>query len=176
MIGGMDEWRGHAVLQVAVPQLEAWIRERVAFYDDAFISAEPDFAHAHITLLAPMYQWSADAIAATAANTRAFDFVLREVSVFPDGFIHLVPDPDSHFRRLARRLWDAHPEVVPFGAPAPDPHLTLDLVSDRVSVAGTRAALDGIIPAHCRAHEIELVWYEAGHCHTIDRWTLAPAD
>ena len=44
---------GHAVLLIGVPALEGWIRERTAFYDASFLSADPRFAHAHITILAP---------------------------------------------------------------------------------------------------------------------------
>ena len=36
-----------------VPALEEVVRERTAFYDASFLSADPDFVHAHITLLSP---------------------------------------------------------------------------------------------------------------------------
>ena len=44
---------GHTVLAVPVPALDEMIRERTAFYDSSFVSADPEFVHAHITLLGP---------------------------------------------------------------------------------------------------------------------------
>ena len=44
---------GHSVLQVPVPPLEGWVRARTAHYDTDYLSSDPDFTHAHITVLAP---------------------------------------------------------------------------------------------------------------------------
>ncbi len=44
---------GHTCLAVPVPALEDWVRERTAHYDPSFVSTDPGFAHAHLTLLAP---------------------------------------------------------------------------------------------------------------------------
>ena len=44
---------GHTVLVVPVPALDDVVRERTAYYDSSFVSADPKFAHAHITLLGP---------------------------------------------------------------------------------------------------------------------------
>ncbi|WP_202977919.1 hypothetical protein [Nocardioides daphniae] len=44
---------GHSVLQVPVPPLEEWVRERTAFYDTDYVSTDPAFTHAHVTALGP---------------------------------------------------------------------------------------------------------------------------
>lgn len=163
-------WHGHAVLQVAVPQLEEWIVARTRHYDAAFVSCDPRFHHAHITVLAPILAWDADACARLAATTSPFDYRLEKIDVFPDGYIHLCPTPDKPFRALTSAAWRAHARVIPNGAPDPSPHLTLDRVAPGVDVASTRALLGDTIPASCRASGLELVWYEADDCHLIDSW------
>ena len=45
---------GHAVLQVGVPELEDWIVARTRHYDARYLSSDPRFRHAHITVLAPL--------------------------------------------------------------------------------------------------------------------------
>ena len=44
---------GHTCLALPVPALEGWVRERTAHYDESFVSADPAFSHAHLTLLSP---------------------------------------------------------------------------------------------------------------------------
>ena len=44
---------GHTVLAVPAPALEPFVRERTARYDASFVSADPAFSHAHLTILAP---------------------------------------------------------------------------------------------------------------------------
>lgn len=169
----MERWSGHGVLQVGVPELEAWIVERTRHYDPRLVSTDPNFRHSHITVLAPVLSWDAAAIAQVAASTPPFAFTLERIDVLLDGWINLRPDPDAHFRRLTRRIWDAHPAVVPFGGPEPTPHLTLDMIAADISVASTRALLGGLIPVTCRAEAIELVWYALDDCHLIQRWPLS---
>lgn len=169
----MGHWSGHGVLQVGVPELEEWIVARTRHYDSRLVSSDPRFRHAHITVLAPLVRWDETAIAQIAASTPPFAFALRQVDVMPTGWINLRPDPDAAFRRLTRRVWDAHPAVVPFGAPEPAPHLTLDMIAADVSVASTRALLGEAIPVTCRAEAIELVWYGLDECHLIERWPLS---
>lgn len=145
---------------------------RTRHYDASYISADPGFRHAHITVLAPLPQWDEQAIAEIAATTASFDFRLDEIAVFPDGCVHLPPSPDTEFRRLTRRVWDAHPKIIPNGAPDPAPHLTLDRLSAEVSVASTRALLGATVPVDCHAEALELVWYESGNCQLIRRFSL----
>ena len=44
---------GHAVLQIPVPELEPFVRQRHEHYDPHFVSTDPAFVHAHITVLGP---------------------------------------------------------------------------------------------------------------------------
>jgi hypothetical protein len=86
---------GHTVLAVPVPALEEVVRERTAFYDASFLSADPGFVHAHITLLAPWAdQPTAAELAQVAHIARAagpFDVKLAQVGEFPDGVLYLRP-------------------------------------------------------------------------------------
>lgn len=165
-------WPGHAVLQVGVPELESWSVGRAQHYDPTFVSKDPAFRHAHITVLAPLREWDPEAIAGIAASVAPFDFTLSEVDVFANGIIYLRPEPDAPFRALTAAALAAHPGVTPNGGPNPTPHLTLDAVGEQVSVASTRSAVAAFLPVRCRAESLELVWYEAGNCHTIASWRL----
>lgn len=172
MIGTMTNWPGHAVLQVGVPELESWIVARTRHYDPGFVSSDPRFRHAHITVLAPLTDWDSAAIARIAAGTPGFSFELNRVDVFPDGCLYLPPTPDQQFRELTRQAWAAHPHVKPNGAPSPAPHLTVDRLAPEVTMASTRALLGRNIPVTCHAKALELVWYEADNCHLIERYEL----
>ena len=165
-------WYGHAVVQVNVWALDEFVRSRIAFYDPSFLSADPRFCHAHITALAPIYDWDETAIAQVAANTAPFEIELAKVQIFPDGVIYLLPEPDTDLRKLSRKLWRAHPYVEPNGMPDPQPHLTLDAQSQQVNVASTRQLLGERVPLKVKVASIDLVWYEAGDCHVINSWPL----
>ena len=103
---------GHTVLAVPVPALEEVVRERTAFYDASFLSADPGFVHAHITLLAPWAdQPTAAELAQVAHIARAagpFDVKLAQVGEFPDGVLYLRPYPDGlqAAAQLAARVKD----------------------------------------------------------------------
>lgn len=170
---------GHAVLLVPVPQLEPFVRSRWEHYDPALVSADPAFTHAHVTLLAPFLPRPTDedlaVVGSIVAGTEPFAFELADVAVFPDGIVHLRPEPAAPFARLTARLWEAFPQCPPYAGRYADvePHLTLDLLSAAVTVAGTRAALDDVLPVTGTADRVELHWYESGNCHVRRVWPLA---
>lgn len=167
---------GHSVLQIPVPALEWFVRDRNAHYDGDYVSSDPDFVHAHITVLGPFLdevdEASADVVADIASRVAPFDVRLGRIATFPNGVIHLLPEPDEQFRRLTRDLWAAFPECPPYGGEFAEivPHLTLDLTSHGVTEESTRAALR--LPAAERAERIDLAWYEPGNCHRIRSWPL----
>lgn len=165
---------GHGVLLVPVPPLEDWVRARTAHYDPAFVSDDPGFVHAHVTVLGPCPVDRPDLLAAVASAVGPFDFRLGRLDAFPDGTVHLLPEPDDAFRALtdaARRL---APDVDPYwGRFEPVPHLTLDRLSDEVSLASMRELLAGRIPATCRADRLLLTWWEAGNCRVLDEAPLS---
>lgn len=169
---------GHSVLLVPVPELEPFVRERHVFYDPAYVSDDPAFTHAHITALGPFLAEPDDAAVATvariAAATEPFDVALHRLDTFPNGVIHLVPEPDQPFRDLTARLCAAFPQCPPYGNqfPAVDPHLTLDWTSETVSEGSTRQLLGDLVPAHFRAERLDLAWYEAGACRVLRSWAL----
>ncbi|MDN6799435.1 MAG: 2'-5' RNA ligase family protein [Propionibacterium sp.] len=173
-LASMDpQWRGHAVLLVPVPELEPFARERTRFYDRSFLSDDPRFFQAHITVLAPfMAVPERSRIAPIVDALHPFDFELSQLGVFPDGLIHLRPEPDAPLRDAIGRAVEAFPEVRGYGHPAPVPHLSLDRLSPQVSVQSTRALLGKLVPAHCRAERIQLCWYESDHCRVLDEWEL----
>ena len=167
---------GHTVLQIPVPVLEPFVRGRHAHYDPDYLSADPAFVHAHITVLGPFLDHVDDAAAATVAAIASlqepFVVVLERVETFPNGIIHLVPDPDAPFRELTRRLSEAFPQCPPYGGEFPDvrPHLTLDAVGDRVTEESTRVSLE--LPAYDVAERIDLAWYAPGDCRVLRSWPL----
>lgn len=177
-VHAMSREPGHPVLVVPVPALEPFVRARWEHYAPELVSTDPAFTHAHITALAPYLRSPRDEdlqrVADIAAGTPAFDFELRDVEVFPDGLIHLEPDPIAPFAALTARLWEAFPQCPPYGGRYDDvtPHLTLDRRSPSVTAEGTRAALGGLVPVSCRADRLELHWYETGNCHVRRSWRL----
>ena len=171
---------GHTVLVVPVPELEDFVRERTEHYDGSFLSADPAFVHAHITVLGPfLYAPSPadlDTVAEIVADLTAFDFVLDRMGEFPDGVIHLLPDPDAPFRELTRRLMAAFPQCPPYGGafPEPVPHLTLDQRSAVVTPESVRAVLGDVMSATCRADRVALHRYANHDCRVLAQWKLAP--
>lgn len=171
--GSARSWRGHGVLQIPVPQLEPFVRARTGFYDPGFVSADPRFCHAHITLLAPFFELpGTEAVGRVVASMRAFDFRLADFGIFRGGLVHLRPQPQAPFRRAITALIEAFPQVTPYGGPNPEPHLSLDVLSDSVSLRSTRRLVGGLVPADCRAEYVDLCWYESQHCAVLERWTL----
>lgn len=174
----MSDEPGHSVLVVPVPELEAFVRGRWEHYDPAWVSTDPAFTHAHVTVLAPFLSTPSRAdlerLVAIAADTPPIDFRLDEVHAFPDGVIHLPPDPSEPFSALTRRAWEAFPECPPYGGRYDDvtPHLTLDLTAGAVTVESTRDLLGEALPARCRAERLELHWYAAGDCRVQHSWSL----
>lgn len=166
------------MLVVPVPALEAFVRDRHAFYDAAWVSDDPAFTHAHITALGPFLPEldgeSAAAVARVAADTAPFEITLDRLDTFPNGVIYLAPDPDLPLRDLTARLFAAFPGCPPYRNQYPDtrPHLTLDWTSDTVSEASTRALLGDLVPARCAVDRLDLAWYEEGGCRVLRSWRL----
>lgn len=173
---------GHTVLQVPVPQLEEFVRGRHAHYDPGFVSADPAFTHAHVTVLGPFLPVpEADALARVStvlAETEPFDFVLARAATFADGIIHLVPEPGRPFQDLTIRLFAAFPECPPYAGAHDEvlPHLTLDLAAGPVTEASTLAALGDAVPARCRADRVDLAWWAECDCRLLDSWRLGVPD
>lgn len=170
---------GHTVLQLPVPPLEAWVVARTRHHDASFVSRDPTFAHAHITALAPFAPAPAAAdlatIAAIAARTAPMTVRLAEVDRFPNGIIHLRPEPDGPLRALTADLLEAFPDFPPYAGifgPDVDPHLTLDAISETVSLESTRRLLGDLVPVTCRLTELQLAWWESGGCRVCHRWPL----
>lgn len=168
---------GHSVLQVPVPQLEGFVRARTLHHDPSYLAADPAVVHAHVTALAPFVDQLTDdverRVAAIAADTPPFDFVLARLGRFTDGTLHLLADPDDGFRSLTARLTAEFPEHPPYGgAYDPIPHLTLDLLSAEVTEDSTLALLGDAVPARCRAERLDLVWYEPDAVEVRRSWRL----
>jgi 2'-5' RNA ligase len=171
---------GHSVLLVPVPPLEGYVRARSAHYDPAYLSDDPAFVHAHVTALGPFVDELTDdverRVAAIAAETPAFDFVLDAMGRFTDGTLHLLPEPDEGFRKLTARLAAEFPEHPPYAGQYADhfPHLTLDRLSAEVTEESTLALLDGVLPARCRAERLDLAWYEPHGSRVLRSRALGP--
>ncbi|NUO89683.1 MAG: 2'-5' RNA ligase family protein [Dermatophilaceae bacterium] len=174
---------GHSVLQVPVPQLEPFVRARHAHYDQAYVSDDPSFGHAHVTALGPflprdsLTPGALTAVAEIASSTAPFAFTLERIDTFPNGIVHLLPNPATTFVALTRRLWDAFPQCPPYAGEFADvvPHLTLDAVSSEVTEASTAREVAPWLPAACRAEQLQLAWYEPGACRVLHAWPLSSA-
>ena len=172
---------GHSVLQLPVPDLEEWVRARTAHYDAGFVSSDPAFGHAHITALGPFAPAPSATmlrtVAALAADTAPIRVRLAGLGQFPNGIIHLVPDPDHRLRDLTARLVAAFPEHPPYGGEFGDdvqPHLTVDAASDSVSLATTAVLMRDVVPVDVVLDRLQLAWWESGCCHVMGEWPLGP--
>ncbi len=170
---------GHSVLQLPVPALEEWVRTRTAHYDEGFVSADPRFGHAHITALGPFDRDPPDdarsTIDAIAGSTPRITVRLARLGRFPNGIIHLVPDPAHELRDLTRRLVEAFPDHPPYGGEFGDdvqPHLTVDAASDTVDLASTAGLLRDVVPVDVVLDRLQLAWWESGNCHVVAEWPL----
>ena len=170
---------GHSVLQLPVPALEEWVRARTSHYDTGFVSTDPRFGHAHVTALGPFDPAPSEAAIATigdlAAATAPIRVRLAELAEFPNGIIHLVPDPDHRLRDLTTRLVAAFPHRRPYAGEFGDdvqPHLTVDAASDDVDLASTAALLAAVVPIDCVLDRLQLAWWESGDCRVVHEWRL----
>jgi 2'-5' RNA ligase len=167
---------GHSVIAVPVPELDPIVRARTERYDASFVSADPEFGHAHLTLLGPwLAEPTSDDLAAVARIVSAeppFAFTLTAVRQFPNGVIYLAPEPDAPLRRLAARLAAAFPQTPPYGGAFPDsvPHLTLDHAATGATIDSLRAELT--LPVHAKAERADLQWWANHDCHVRHTWRL----
>lgn len=164
-----------------VPALEDWVRDRTAHYDDSFVSTDPTFAHAHLTLLAPWVPDPStedlDRVAEVLAGVAAFEVALVEVTAFPDGLVHVVPEPDAPLRALTAALAGAFPAYPPYGgryaaSGGPVPHVTLDRVGAGVTVASVRRSVGHRLPAVLRVDRVDLQWWGNHACRRLHTWRL----
>lgn len=171
---------GHSVLVVPVPALEPLVRARHEHYDADYVSADPTFAHAHVTVLGPwidrahLSATDLQGVERIARATSSFEVRFTRVETFPNWIIHLVPEPAEPFSALTAALWGAFPSCPPyagaFGHVAP--HVTLDALGPGVTAAVVRSWLEGQLPLRTVADRIQLSWYEAGGCRTLAAWPL----
>ena len=174
----MSDRSGHSVIAVPVPALDDVVRERTARYDASFLSADPAFIHAHITLLGP---WLTDptpddlsVVAGVLATEPPFAFELAEVREFAGGIVHLVPEPTGPFTRLTARLAEIFPQTPPYEGRYPDlvPHLTLEHRSTGATTAGVQGELGARLPVRARAEQVHLQWWANHDCHVRHTWRL----
>lgn len=176
--------RGHSVLAFPVPELDAWVRERTAHYDGSFVSADPGFVHAHITVLGPWLSepgaQDLDRVAEVLAQVEPIDVTLGAVHAFPDGLLHLRPVPEQPVRELTARLAEAFPDHPPYGGvyPDPTPHLTLDQIStcsadgDPVTAHTVSQRLGDTLPVAVRLDRLDLQWWANDDCRLMHSWRL----
>lgn len=169
---------GHTVLAVPVPELDAFVRERTAHYDADYLADDPAFGQAHVTVLGPWVRspTRADlaAVGHIASTVTPFTYRLARLGTFPNGIIHLLPEPDDTFRELTRAVWERFPSHPPYAGqfPNPAPHLTLDAVGPGLDALVVQGMLGARVPVSCRAEVLQLQWWQAGHCHVHQSWRL----
>jgi hypothetical protein len=173
-------WPGQSALVVPVPALEPFVRWRTRHYDPAYLSADPTFAHAHVTLLGPFVGPAqlTPALSRTIGRVllghRAFTAWFETVAQFPDGMIHLLPRDERPLRRLTADLAAAFPDHPPYGGRylEPRPHLTLDRAGPDVDIETVRRWVHDVVPAKAEVQEARLSWYEQDACRTLATWPL----
>lgn len=168
------------MLVVPVPALERLVRQRTRHYDAAYLSSDPTFAHAHVTLLGP-FVGASDLTASVRAEVRRvlrrhrpFAAWFEQVAQFPDGMIHLLPDDEAPFRRLTADLAAAFPDHPPYRGWYTDarPHVTVDRAGPGVDAPTVRGWVAGLVPARTEVHEARLSWYQQDACRTLATWPL----
>lgn len=163
---------------VPVVALEPFVRARWAHYEPAWVSTDPAFVHAHVTVLSPFAPEPTaadlDRLSAVAASVPPAQARLETVEEFPDGILHLVPEPVEPFAALTAAAWAAFPQHPPYEGRYGDvvPHLTLDHTMTGESVASVTAALGDLLPLTWRAEHLDLQWYAEGECRLLARWQL----
>ena len=166
------------MLAVPVPALGAFVRARTAHYDPAYLAEDPRFGQAHVTVLGPWLRSPVPedlaVIGALAAGTACFDYGLAQLGTFPNGVIHLLPDPLGPFTALTAAVVERFPDHPPYGGMFPDPvpHVTLDAVGPGVDEAAVALMLGDLVPVTCRAESIQLQWWQAGACRVLQEWPL----
>lgn len=169
---------GHTILAVPVPELDPYVSARTAHYDPSFLSADPAFVHAHVTVLGPWLPTPTErdlgVVGAIAAAMAPFAATFAEVGEFPDGLIHLPPAPAGPFRRLTALLAAAFPQTSPYEGRYADPvpHLTLDRRGEEVSAASVRRDLSGALPVTLRVDRLDLQWWANHDCRVLASWKL----
>ncbi|USQ80991.1 2'-5' RNA ligase family protein [Ornithinimicrobium faecis] len=169
---------GHTVLAIPVPELDAFVRERTAHYDADYLAADPTFGQAHVTVLGPWVRspTPADlaAVAQIASVARPFAYRLARLGTFPNGIIHLLPEPAGPFRALTGAVVERFPSHPAYGGLFPDvtPHVTLDAAGAGLDEQAVEEMLGDLIPVSCRAELLQLQWWQAGHCHVQASWHL----
>lgn len=167
------------VLAVPVPALDPVVRAHTARHDSSFLSTDPAFSNAHVTVLAP---WLSDPTEADLAvvgeivgEEPAFDVCFAEVGQFPDGTLHLVPDPAAPFARITARLAEAFPQTPPYQRRFLEvvPHLTIDHVATGAGVESVTDDLAALLPLHTRAERVDLQWWANDDCHVRHSWRLS---
>ncbi|WP_246081931.1 2'-5' RNA ligase family protein [Nocardioides litoris] len=169
------------MLAVPVRELDGWVRERTERQDASFVSADPGFIHAHVTVLGPWLSAPTPAdlaeVAEVVAAEPAFEVELAEVGEFPDGNLHLRPEPDGPFRRLTAALAVAFPATPPYAGRYAEvvPHLTLDHRLTGATVDSLRAELAEVLPVRSRVERVDLQWWANHDCHRRCTWPLGGA-
>lgn len=154
------------------------MRARTAHYDRDYLSADPRFGQAHVTVLGPWLRSPGPedlvVIGALAAGTARFDYRLAQLGTFPNGVIHLRPDPAGPFTALTAAVVERFPDHQPYEGRFADPvpHVTLDAVGPGVDQAAVAAMLGDLLPVDCRAESLQLQWWQAGACHLRQEWPL----
>ncbi|MGN6132151.1 MAG: 2'-5' RNA ligase family protein [Nocardioidaceae bacterium] len=169
---------GHTVIAVPVPALEDVVRARTAHYDPSFVSTDPGFVHAHITVLAPWLshprQRDLETVAVIAAKGAPVEVTLAEVAAFDGGVIYLAPEPDEPFRKLTAALAAAYPQCPPYAGAFPDPvpHLTLDHPAGGVGLQEVRTRVAHLLPVTFRLERIDLQWWGNHDCRLLHTWQV----
>ena len=104
-----------------------------------------------------------------ASGTAPFEVRFARVATFPNGIIHLVPEPEEPFATLTETLWGAFPAYPPYAGQfgAVRPHLTIDATGPDVTAETVRGWVAPLVPVAEAVDRIQVSWYEPGACRTL---------
>jgi 2'-5' RNA ligase len=153
------------------------VRSRYQHYDSRLVSSDQHHVHAHVTLLGPvpaeLSPGQAAAVESVCRRHGSVEVTLDRVATFPNGVVHVVPEPRGHFRRMTDDLVAAFPDWPAYdGAFMPTPHITLDALSDDVSESSVAGQVAHLMGRRWRPDRVDLVWYRSHEVKVLRTWAL----
>ncbi len=116
-------------------------------------------------------------VAEIVAGTAAFDFAFARMDTFPNGIIHLLPEPEDPFRRLTDALASAFPQCPPYAGEFATSARTSRSTPSRPRCPWRRRHGAARRPrvgagARCRAERLDLVHYAPGALRVLRSWSF----
>ncbi|MFJ7065962.1 2'-5' RNA ligase family protein [Streptomyces sp. NPDC101115] len=154
---------GQTGLIVRVPEAEPAVGRWRERFDPSARAGVP----AHVTVLFPFLDESRmdasarSALAELLGSHQSFDLRFERCGRLPH-VLHLVPEPDTHVRRLTEVIADRWPEAPPYGGRFTEivPHLTIAQGQEGPVLEEIEADIAGSLPLTSHVSSVELIAYD----------------